>query len=90
VKLLAGSKTRKKRKQLVHNRGLLNRINEMAEVTGNETALDEISEKMKDLNPKERLELLKKYKLDRSRYFLPGYGNTVYDKKIREQYEKDT
>lgn len=84
VKLLAGSKTKKKKKQLVHNRGLLNRIDEMAQVTGNSSILDEISEQMKDMSDKERLELLRKYNLNRSRYFPPGYGNTAYDAKFRE------
>ena len=87
VKLLAGSKTKRKTKQLVHNRGLLDRIDEMAEVTGNETILDDISEQMKNLSPKKRLQLLKKYRLNRSRYYLPGYGNTAYDANIRKQFE---
>lgn len=89
VKLLAGSKTKKKTKQLVHNRGLLNRIDEMAEITGNETILDDISAQMKKLTPKQRLELLKKYRLNRSRYYLPGYGNTAYDAKVRKDYGSD-
>lgn len=90
VELLAGSKTGKKKKQLVHNRGLLNRIDEMAEITGNETVLDEISAQLKDQTDKERLETLRKYKLDRSRYYYPGYGNSAFDKKIRQQQEKNT
>lgn len=90
VELLAGSKTGKKKKQLVHNRGLLNRINEMAEITGNDTVLDEVSAQLKDQTDEERLETLKKYRLNRSRYYYPGYGNSAFDKKVRQQSQKDT
>lgn len=90
VKLLSGSKTRKKTKQLVHNRGLLDRIDEMAEITGNETILNELSSQMKDMTSKQRLELLQKHNLDRARYYPLGYGNKPEDQKYRQRLQDET
>lgn len=88
VKLLSGSKAKNKQQQFVYRRGLLKRIHDVAQKTGNESILAELYEMMEDKNPKEKTKLLQKYKIHRPTYYFLGYGDQPKDKAYRKKFIK--